>query len=59
MNFFDKFLRETEKERLKDSRLKEQKDKKDYSYEHDGRIETCDDCRTPINSHGHCPRCDY
>ena len=59
MNVFDKFLMETEKEQLKDNRLKEQKDKKDYSYEHDGGIETCEDCGTPINSNGHCPRCDY
>lgn len=44
---------------LRENRLKEQNDKKDYSYKHDGGIETCDDCRTPINSHGHCPTCDY
>lgn len=59
MDIFDEFLMETEKEQLKDNRLREQKDKKDYSYENDVRIESCDDCRTPINSHGHCPRCDY
>jgi hypothetical protein len=59
MNVFDKFLMETEKEQLKDNRLKEQKNKKDYSYEQDGRRESCDYCRTPINSHGYCPRCDY
>ena len=59
MNEFDEFSRETEKEQLKDHRLKEQKDKKDYSYEYDGEIETCEDCGTPINSNGHCPRCDY
>ena len=55
----DEFLRETEKEQLKDARLKKQKDNKDYSYEEGGKIEICDDCKSYINSHGHCPRCDY
>ena len=54
MNVFDEFLMETEKDQLK-----EQKSKSDYSYKEDGKIEECDDCRTPINSHGHCLRCDY
>jgi len=55
----DEFFRESEKEQLKDSRLKEQRDKKDYSYEENGRIETCFDCGSNINSFGHCPLCDY
>ena len=59
MDSFNKFLRETEREQLKDARLQEQKHKKDYSYEYDGRIEVCDKCGTPINSHGYCPMCDY
>ena len=46
-------------EGCKDARLKEQKDNEDYSYEDDGQIEKCDNCGSLINSHGHCPLCDY
>ena len=55
----EELLREIEKEQLRDIRLKEQKDNKDYSYEENGGIEICDNCKSYINSHGHCPRCDY
>lgn len=44
---------------LFDIRAKEQKASKDYRYEENGEIETCSDCGSPINSHDHCPRCDY
>ena len=47
------------KEELRENRLNEQKDNEDYSYYSDGNIEVCDLCKTPINSHGHCPTCDY
>lgn len=46
------------KEELKEHRLKEQKDKNDYAYLEDGSIEKCI-CGMPLNSHDHCPRCDY
>ena len=59
MDIFNDILKETENEQRKDARLKEQKDKKDYAYEENGAIEKCDDCGSCINSHGHCPRCDY
>ena len=59
MNDFDEFLMNTEKEQLKDARLKEQKDNNDYSYREDNSIELCDNCRSNINSRGHCPLCDY
>jgi len=41
-------------ENLKDHRLKEQKWKKDYNDE----MERCE-CGCYLNSHDHCPRCDY
>jgi transcription initiation factor IIE alpha subunit len=44
---------------LFDIRAREQKASKDYAYEENGKIETCSDCGSPINSHDHCPRCDY
>ena len=40
-------------------RLKEQQDKKDYCYTNNNIRETCPDCTAFINSHGHCPQCDY
>jgi hypothetical protein len=55
MDSFDEYLWEQE---LRDSRLKDQKDKRDYSYGEDGEIEKCE-CGAKINSRGHCPRCDY
>ena len=41
------------------ARSSEQKQKKDYAYLEDGSIETCGNCGTPLNSHDHCPLCDY
>lgn len=41
------------------NRLYEQEQSQDYSRDEDYRIERCDDCNAPINSHGHCPNCDY
>jgi len=51
---------ETEKwnEGLLDNRTREQKDNNDFSFMEDGGIEKCE-CGREINSHGHCPRCDY
>jgi len=37
------------------ARLTEQKLKKDYNDNH----EKCNDCGTFLNSHDHCPTCDY
>jgi len=59
MNIFDRYLIEIEKEKLKDNRLKQQKQNNDYAYELNGQIEKCNDCGSEINSHDHCPRCDY
>ena len=56
---------ENETERLKwkqecfEARIREQEEKKDYSFIEAYTVEKCDDCGCPINSHGHCPRCDY
>lgn len=46
-------------EESRQNRLQEQEAEKDYYYEEDGGIEKCGDCRAAINSHGHCPNCDY
>ncbi len=46
-------------EELKEERRKEQKETKDYSYDDIGKVEKCSDCNAIINSHGHCPNCDY
>lgn len=40
---------------LLDNRLNEQKNNKDYNDE----MEKCSDCGSLLNSHDHCPRCDY
>jgi len=58
MNIFDDYLRNLEEEKIKDIRLNEQRDNEDYSYLED-EIEKCDKCKSFINSHGHCPLCDY
>lgn len=47
------------KEELTSERLKQQKQSKDYDVNEDGEIETCSTCGTPLNSHSHCPKCDY
>lgn len=45
---------------LLENRLYEQERNRDYADKLDnGDIERCPDCGTPINSHDHCPRCDY
>ena len=61
MEEFELFGREHEQyeEALREQRYNEQKQKYDYSYDEYGKIETCDDCNSNINSHGHCPMCDY
>ena len=41
-------------ETLKEYRLMEQKQKKDYNNE----MEKCE-CGTYLNSHDYCPKCDY
>jgi len=46
-------------EELRQNRLNEQSHNNDYSYKQNGSIEKCDDCGSLINSHGHCPTCDY
>ena len=46
-------------EQVTEARLNEQRQKKDYDYLENGEIEKCDDCGSYINSHGHCPKCDY
>jgi hypothetical protein len=55
----DPFEIEQYKQELEQQRLKEQKQNNDYDYGFDGLPEKCDDCGSFINSHGHCPRCDY
>lgn len=47
------------KEELLRQRLKEQEDNKDYEIDWEGEYEECHTCGTFINTHGHCPRCDY
>lgn len=46
-------------EAVKDNRLKEQQENKDYDYDENGAPQKCDDCHSFINSDGHCPLCDY
>lgn len=53
------YEQEVYEEELRENRKKEQLSKKDYSYLEGGEIEKCDDCGCPINSHDHCPNCDY
>ena len=48
------FVKHIFEEQLEKGRLAEQRQKNDYS--DDGEVCECG-CR--INSHGHCPRCDY
>lgn len=48
-----------ERESRMNARLNEQRVNNDYDYLDNGDIERCDDCGAPINSHGHCPNCDY
>ncbi len=48
------WIEQTWNESLKDSRLKEQKQNKDYNDE----MEKCE-CGSYLNSHDHCPICDY
>ena len=45
-------------ESVREQRYNEQKQNKDYDYDNEGNIEYCD-CGMALNSHGHCPRCDY
>ena len=45
-------------EALREQRYNEQKRNDDYDINEDGQIEKCE-CGQPLNSHGHCPRCDY
>ncbi len=47
------------KEELRQERIARQKQKGDYSYYDEVEIERCEDCGAPLNSHGHCPHCDY
>lgn len=44
-----------EKEEHVANRIAQQKLNNDY----DDDMEQCDDCGSYLNSHGHCPRCDY
>lgn len=57
-NYQSKEHQEFEEE-LRYNRQKEQKEKSDYDYDENGMPEKCDDCGAYLNSHGHCPRCDY
>ena len=51
---------EQHKNELFDMRISEQKKNGDYADRlDDGILECCRDCGTPLNSHDHCPRCDY
>ncbi len=47
-----------ERRDLLGERFKRQRDEHDYTIAN-GLPEKCDYCGAPINSHGHCPRCDY
>ena len=58
MDDFEKYEQEKFNEELRENRVKEQKDNNDYDYNSDRKIEKCD-CGHPLNSHGHCPICDY
>lgn len=53
----DEQLQDEDQRRLR--RLYDQQESQDYSYDEEGMAERCDDCGTRLNSHGHCPNCDY
>ena len=55
----DEFEKCTHEEQQYRSRIDEQKSKDDYTFDKDNNQEVCDQCGNYINSHGHCPRCDY
>lgn len=57
--FTNPFEIECCRQELLDQRQKKQKENNDYDYLEDGSPEKCDDCGSYINSHGHCPKCDY
>ena len=42
-------------EELLEARKNEQEENDDYDYDEYGNMETCKDCHSLINSHGHCP----
>jgi len=48
------YEQEVWEQELRETRMKEQADKQDYNDER----EKCD-CGAYLNSHDHCPRCDY
>lgn len=53
-------MREVTDPREIEEMKQEQKNKGDYADRLNyGSLEKCGDCGTPINSHDHCPRCDY
>ena len=55
--FFSKEHEQFE-ESLLEQRYNEQKRNNDYDINEDGEIEKCE-CGNYLNSHGHCPQCDY
>jgi len=54
MNYISKEHEEFEQANTQ-RRISEQKENKDYNDE----MEKCDDCGSLLNSHDHCPNCDY
>ena len=58
MDDFAIFEQEQYEEDLREQRHIEQKRNNDYDINEDGEREKCD-CGTSLNSHGHCPNCDY
>lgn len=46
------------KESCRQQRLSEQEMKQDYQIDNDGNYEMCG-CGRYLNSHSHCPNCDY
>lgn len=54
----DEQLREEDERRT--NRLVEQQNQQDYLWDDfNGGFERCEDCGSKLNSHGHCPSCDY
>lgn len=52
--------KEIEEQELIRLRIEHQRNSSDYDYdEESGKAGRCGDCNSWLNSHGHCPRCDY
>ncbi|MFW1995201.1 hypothetical protein ACG904_09620 [Acinetobacter guillouiae] len=57
-NITDPYEIQQHEEELLEYRRQDQERNQDYDF-YDGIPDSCSACKSLINSHGHCPRCDY